>query len=61
VTVGTVFEGSKVPLNLWLQANHLLCANKHISGHQLARQLGVTYKTAWFMAQHIRQAMKPKP
>jgi transposase-like protein len=59
VTVGTVFENSKTPLNVWLHANHLLCGSKsHISGHRLARMLGVTYKTAWYMARHIREAMK---
>jgi transposase-like protein len=59
VTVGTVFESSKVPLNVWLHANHLVCSSKkHLSGHQLARMLGVTYKTAWFMARHIRGAME---
>lgn len=60
VTVGTVFERSKIPLNTWLYANHLLCSSKKgISSHQLARMLGVTYKTAWFMAHRIREAMKP--
>lgn len=59
VTVGTVFESSKVPLNKWLLANHLLCASKKgISSHQLSRMLGVTYKTAWFMSHRIREAMK---
>jgi len=57
VTVGTVYESSKVPLNIWLHATHLLCGKKDISGHQLARRLGVSYKTAWFMACHIREAM----
>ena len=60
VTVGTVFERSKVPLNKWLLANHLLCASKKgVSGHQIARMLGVTYKTAWFMMHRIREAMAP--
>ncbi|MCK0129045.1 IS1595 family transposase [Erythrobacter sp. F6033] len=59
VTVGTVFERSKVPLNKWLLATHMLCASKKgISGHQMARMLGVTYKTAWFMMHRIREAMK---
>jgi transposase-like protein len=58
VTVGTVFERSKVPLNKWLLATHLLCASKKgMSAHQLHRMLGVTYKTAWFMAHRIREAM----
>jgi transposase-like protein len=60
VTVGTVFEHSKVPLHKWVLATHLLCSSKKgISGHQLSRTLGVTYKTAWFMAHRIREAMKP--
>jgi len=59
VTVGTVFERSKVPLNKWLLATHLLCASKKgISSHQIHRMLGVTYKTAWFMTHRIREAMK---
>lgn len=58
VTVGTVFERSKVPLNKWLLATHLMCASKKgMSAHQLHRMLGVTYKTAWFMAHRIREAM----
>jgi transposase-like protein len=58
VTVGTVFERSKVPLNKWLFATHLMCASKKgVSAHQLHRMLGVTYKTAWFMAHRIREAM----
>jgi transposase-like protein len=60
VTVGTVYERSKVALNVWLYATHLLCSSKKgISSHQLARMLGVTYKTAWFMAHRIREAMTP--
>lgn len=60
VTVGTVYERSKVALNVWLYATHLLCCSKKgISSHQLARMLGVTYKTAWFMAHRIRAAMAP--
>lgn len=59
VTVGTVFERSKIALNKWLLATHLMCASKKgISAHQLHRMLGVTYKTAWFMAHRIREAMR---
>ncbi len=59
VTVGTVFERSKIGLHLWLMAVHLMCASKKgISAKQLERMLGVTYKTAWFMAHRIREAMK---
>lgn len=60
VTVGTVFESSKVPLNKWLLATYLMSSSKKgISAHQLHRTLGVTYKTAWFMAHRIREAMNP--
>lgn len=59
VTVGTVFERSKIPLHKWLLATHLLCASKKgMSSHQLHRMLGVTYKTAWFMTHRIREAMR---
>ena len=59
VTVGTVFERSKIPLNKWMLAVHLMCASKKgMSAHQLHRMLGVTYKTAWFMAHRIREAMR---
>jgi transposase-like protein len=59
VTVGTVFEKSKIALHVWLQAVFLLCSSKKgMSSHQLHRVLGVTYKTAWFMTHRIREAMK---
>jgi transposase-like protein len=58
VTVGTVFERSKVPLNKWLLATYLMSSSKKgISAHQVGRTLGVTYKTAWFMCHRIREAM----
>jgi len=60
VTVGTVFERSKIPLTKWLLATELLTSSKKgISAHQLHRMLGVTYKTAWFMAHRIREAFVP--
>src|SRR5271166_3253673 len=58
VTVGTVMEDSKIPLNKWVLAFHLMSASKKgMSAHQLHRMLGVTYKTAWFLAHRIREAM----
>jgi transposase-like protein len=58
ITVGTVFERSKVPLNKWLLATYLMSSSKKgISAHQIGRTLGVTYKTAWFMCHRIREAM----
>lgn len=59
VTVGTVFERSKIKLNVWLQAMQLMGSSKKgISSKQLERMLGVTYQTAWFMSHRIREAMK---
>jgi transposase-like protein len=61
VTVGTLFEDSKVPLHKWVYAMHLYTASKKgFSAHQLHRTLAVSYKTAWFMAHRIREAMRPK-
>ena len=58
VTVGTVMERSHVPLSKWVLAFHLMAASKKgMSAHQLHRMLRVTYKTAWFMAHRIREAM----
>lgn len=62
VTVGTLFERSHVPLNKWLMAFHLMAASKKgMSAKQIERMLGVTYKTAWFMAHRIREAMTSDP
>src|SRR5271168_1682566 len=58
VTVGTIFERSKVPLSKWWAAVHLLASSKKgISSHQLHRMLGVHYQAAWFMTHRIREAM----
>ena len=62
VTVGTLYERSHIPLHKWLLATHLMTASKKgISAHQLHRMLGITYKSAWFMAHRIREAMTDKP
>lgn len=59
VTVGTLFERSKIPLHKWFMAVYFLCSSKKgMSSHQLHRTLGVTYKTAWFMTHRIREAMR---
>jgi transposase-like protein len=58
VTVGTIFEDSKIPLNKWLMAYALINGSKKgISAHQLHRSLGITYKSAWFLAHRIRETM----
>jgi transposase-like protein len=62
VTVGTIFEDSHIPLSKWLLAIHLICASKKgMSAHQLHRMLGMTYKSAWFMAHRLRYAMSQEP
>lgn len=59
VTVGTVFERSKISLTKWWMAVYLLNSSKKgFSAHQLHRTLKVTYKTAWFMMHRIREAMR---
>ena len=58
VTVGTIMEDSKIPLNKWLMAFRLISsAKKGFSAHELHRDLGITYKSAWFLAHRIREAM----
>ncbi len=55
VTCGTIFHNSKIGLVKWFTAVYLCINNKKgISSHQLARQIGVTQKTAWFMLHRIR-------
>jgi transposase-like protein len=59
VKIGTVFEDAHIPLHKCLQAAHLLCASKKgHSAHQLHRILEVDYKSAWFLAHRIREAMR---
>src|SRR6478752_5232984 len=65
VTVGTVFERSKIALHMWVYATDLITGAKNgMSAHELHRMLKVTYKTAWFMMHRIRKAMEesnPEP
>jgi transposase-like protein len=59
VTVGTVFERSKIPLTKWLAALFLIVSSKKgISAHQVHRMLGVSYKSTWFMMHRLREAMR---
>jgi transposase-like protein len=65
VTVGTLYERSKVPLNKWLAATHLMMASKKgISALEIGRLLGLSKKTAWFLCHRIRESLretKPTP
>ncbi len=59
VTVGTVFERSKIPLTKWLAALFLLCSSKKgMSTHRMHRMLGISYKSTWFMTHRLREAMR---
>src|SRR5262245_17195935 len=60
VTTGGVMESSHIPLTKWALGFRLYAASKKgFSAHQLHRSLGITYKSAWFMAHRIREAMAP--
>jgi transposase-like protein len=62
VRMGTIFESSHLPLHLWLQIIHLMCASKKgISTRQIQRMLRCSMKTAWFLGHRIREAMNDKP
>lgn len=59
VTMKTVMERSHIALHKWLQGFHIMTASKKgVSAHQLHRTLGITYRSAWFMAHRIREAMR---
>ncbi len=59
VRMGTIFESSHLPLHLWLQVIHLMCASKKgISTRQIQRMLQCSMKTAWFLTHRIREAMR---
>src|SRR5258708_27062846 len=59
VTVGTLYERSKVPLHKWLAATHLMMASKKgMSALQVGRMLGLSKKTAWFLCHRIRESLR---
>jgi transposase-like protein len=59
VTVGTLYERSKVPLHKWLAATHLMMASKKgMSALQIGRLLGLSKKTAWFLCHRIRESLR---
>jgi transposase-like protein len=59
VITGTVFHGTKVPLHTWLMVVFEMCANKNgIAAREIARKYGVAPRTAWFMTNRLREAMK---
>jgi transposase-like protein len=61
VTVGTLYERSKIPLNKWLAATYLLMAGKKgISALEIGRLLGISKKSSWFLMHRIRESLPPK-
>ncbi|MEK6153110.1 IS1595 family transposase [Flavobacteriaceae bacterium 3-367] len=61
VKVGTIFENSKISFRIWFAAIYLATTGKKgISSVQLAEQLGITQKTAWFVLHRIREMLKDK-
>jgi transposase-like protein len=62
VTVGTVFECSNIPLTKWLMALYLCTAHKKgISSYQLAKDIGIAQKSAWFMLHRLRELLSHIP
>jgi len=62
VTVGTLYERSKVPLHQWLAVTHLMMASKKgMSALQISRMIGLSYKTTWFLCHRIRESLKDTP
>jgi transposase-like protein len=62
VTVGTLYERSKVPLHTWLAVTHLMMASKKgMSALQISRMIGKPYKTVWFLCHRIRESLKETP
>jgi transposase-like protein len=60
VTVGTLYERSKIPLNKWLAATHLMMASKKgMSALEIGRLLGISKKSAWFLCHRIRESLRP--
>lgn len=61
VTKGTIFEDSKVPLRTWIMVMYRMCASKKgVSAHQIHREFGLSYETAWFLCHRLRYAMRDK-
>jgi len=62
VTVGTLYERSKVPLHVWLAVTHFMMASKKgMSALQISRMIGKPYKTVWFLCHRIRESLKDAP
>jgi transposase-like protein len=62
VLTGTIFHGTKIPVRTWVFVIFEMCASKNgVAAREIERKYGLTPKTAWFMTQRIREAMKREP
>ena len=62
VTIGTLYERSKIPLHTWLAVTHLMMASKKgMSALQISRMIARPYKTVWFLCHRIRESLKASP
>ena len=62
VKIGTIFEGSHIPMTKWLIAIYMMCSSKKgISANQIKRSLGLSYKSAWHLCHRVRLAMTQDP
>lgn len=57
VRTNTIFERSHIPLHKWIYAMYLLTSNKSVSSLQIAKEIGITHKSAWCMMQRMREAL----
>jgi transposase-like protein len=61
ITVNTIFHGSHIPLNIWFAGMYIICSHKKgISSHQLAKDLDITQKGAWYMLHRLRELLREK-
>lgn len=59
VTKGTIFEDSHIPLRTWITVMYRMCSSKKgVSAHQIHREFGLSYESAWFMCHRVRYAMQ---
>lgn len=62
VTSKSIFEGAHISVGQWIYAIFQMCSSKKgVSANQLSRELGITYKSAWFMCHRVREAMLQEP
>lgn len=62
VLTGTIMQGSKIPVAVWLQVMYRMCSSKNgIAAREIQRDYGISMEAAWFLTHRIREAMKREP